>query len=208
MIANVVIKTFHEGGPIMYPMVGVMIIALAVVLERTVWWFIYSTRREPMKLEKVYSALEQGNIAEASQAAKNSKDPVVKVLWHALNHHHASLEGALAVASGIELQKAGRFLVAMDTLITVAPLLGLLGTVTGIMSAFHAVGESGLEVQKVSGGIGEALIATACGLGVAIVVVLFYNYFGARVARLQFEIETAANNLQVMLEGSKKGEAE
>jgi biopolymer transport protein ExbB len=148
--------------------------------------------------------LEKGDIAAASREADNATDPVVRVVWHGLNHHHASLQGALSVASGSELQKAGRFLVAMDTLITVAPLLGLIGTVTGIMSAFRAVGESGLEVQKVSGGIGEALIATACGLAVAIVVVLFYNYFGACLARLQYEIESAANNLEVMLEKIKK----
>ncbi|HEY5751910.1 MAG TPA: MotA/TolQ/ExbB proton channel family protein [Chthoniobacterales bacterium] len=206
MIANILIEKFHEGGPIMYPIVAVMIVALAVVLERCVWWFIHSTRREPAKLEKVYTALEQGSIDEASAVAKNAKDPVVKILWHALNHHHASLEGALSVASGIELQKAGRFLVAMDTLITLAPLLGLLGTVTGIMNAFQFVGNEELAVTKVSGGIGEALIATACGLAIAIFTLVPYNWFGAKVAQLQFEIETAANNLEVMLKSIKKGE--
>jgi len=202
MIANVVIEQFHKGGPIMWPMLVVMVAALAVILERIIWWIGHALHRDPSKLEKVYTALEQGNITEASAIAKNSKDSVIKVLWNALNHRHASLEGALSVASGIELQKAGRFLVAMDTLITIAPLLGLMGTVIGIMHSFSAVGESGLEVSKVSGGIGEALIATACGLGVAIFVVLFYNYFGALVTKLQFEIETAANNLEIMLKSS------
>lgn len=205
MIANIVVEKFIEGGPIMWPMLVCMVAAVAVILERIIWWAKHAANRDPARLEKVYTALEEGKINEASALAKDSKDSVVKVLWHALNHHHASLEGALSVASGAELQKAGRFLVAMDTLITVAPLLGLMGTVVGIMASFSAVGESGLEVSKVSGGIGEALIATACGLGVAIFVVLFYNYFGAMVAKLQFEIETAANNLEIMLKGAKKG---
>lgn len=207
MIANVVIDQFHKGGPIMWPMLVVMITAVAVILDRIIWWTAHAAHREPAKLEEVYGALEEGNISAASAAAKDARDPVVKVLWHALNHHHASLEGALTVASGAELQKAGRFLVAMDTLITIAPLLGLMGTVLGIMHSFNAVGESGLEVSKVSGGIGEALIATACGLGVAVFVVLFYNYFGALVTKLQFEIETAANNLEIMLKTSKKPRA-
>lgn len=188
----------------MWPMLLVMIVAVAVILDRIIWWALHSVQREPAKLEKIYTALENGKVTEASATAKDSTDPVIRVLWHALNHRHASLEGALSVASGTELQKAGRFLVAMDTLITIAPLLGLMGTVLGIMHSFSAVGESGLEVSKVSGGIGEALIATACGLGVAIFVVLFYNYFGARVARLHFEIETAANNLEIMLKNAKR----
>ena len=208
MIANVVIDQFHKGGPIMWPMLLVMVVAVAVILDRIIWWALHSFQRDPAKLEQIYAALEDGKVTQASAAAKDSKDPVIKVLWHALNHRHASLEGALTVASGAELQKAGRFLVAMDTLITIAPLLGLMGTVLGIMRSFNAVGESGLEVSKVSGGIGEALIATACGLGVAIFVVLFYNYFGARVARLHFEIETAANNMEIMLKNAKRNDDE
>jgi len=130
------------------------------------------------------------------------------VLWHALNHHHASLEGALAVSSGIELQKAGRFLTAMDTLITLAPLLGLLGTVTGIMESFSFLGDEELAVSKVGGGIAEALIATACGLGIAIFTLIPYNYFLSKVSKLEFEIGTAANNLEVMLKGIKSGKTE
>lgn len=203
MLANIVLETFKEGGPIMYPMLAVMIVAGAVVLERIVWWFGLSAKRQPDKLDRVYGALEVGDVSAASLEAENSTDPVVRVVWNGLNNHHASLQGALSVASGMELQRAGRFLVAMDTLITIAPLLGLIGTVTGIMSAFRAVGESGLEVSKVSGGIGEALIATAAGLAVAIVVVLFYNYFGTCLTKLQYEIESAANNLEIMLEKIK-----
>lgn len=202
MIAtNVIVETFIEGGPIMWPLLIIAIAAVAVVLERTVWWLGHSARRDPNKIDAVYTAIEDGDIDKASNLAKTSRDPVVKVLWHALNHRHASLEGALTVASGIELQRAGRFLVAMDTLITIAPLMGLLGTVLGIMHSFDAVGESGLEASKVSGGIGEALIATAAGLGIAMFVLVFYNYYGSLVAKLQFEIETAANNLEVMLKG-------
>jgi biopolymer transport protein ExbB len=107
------------------------------------------------------------------------------------------------VASGVELRKAGRFLTVMDTLVTLAPLLGLLGTVTGIMGSFVTLGESEVRVEAVTGGIGEALIATACGLGIAIIAIVPYNYFTSKTTKLQFELETAATNIEVMVNANK-----
>jgi biopolymer transport protein ExbB len=150
-------------------------------------------------LDKVYAALEQGNVAGAVNLARGSKDPLVRTVWHGLNHVHSSVEGALQVASGVEIQRAGRFMSVMDTTITLAPLLGLLGTVTGIMGSFNFVGAADLAPAKVSGGIAEALIATACGLGIAIFSLIFFNFFNARVARLQFELESTSNNVILML---------
>jgi biopolymer transport protein ExbB len=126
------------------------------------------------------------------------------MIYHGLSHVHSSLQGALQVAAGVEIQKAGKFLMAMDTLITLAPLLGLLGTVTGIMGSFSFIGDAELAVNKVSGGIGEALIATACGLGVAIFTLVPFNYFTGRVTRLQFELETAATNVEVLVSSAKQ----
>ena len=141
----------------MYPIVAVLVVAIAVVLERIVWWSIQTARREPDKLDKVYAALEQGNIAGAVNLARGSKDPLVRTVWHGLSHVHSSVEGALQVSSGVEIQRAGRFMSVMDTTITLAPLLGLLGTVTGIMGSFNFVGAADLAPAKVSGGIAEAL---------------------------------------------------
>ena len=129
--------------------------------------------------------------------------PVVRMIWHGLNHFHSSLQGALQVAAGIELRRAGRFFTVMDTLVTLAPLLGLLGTVTGIMRSFGGVGGE-LAIEKVSGGIGEALIATAAGLGIAILALVPFNYFSSKLAELQFELETAATNVEVMVTSAKQ----
>jgi biopolymer transport protein ExbB len=101
------------------------------------------------------------------------------------------------------LQKAGRFLTVMDTLVTLAPLFGLLGTVTGIMKSFTSIGGAELAVEKVTGGIGEALIATACGLGIAIISLIPFNFFTSKTAKLQFELETAATNVEVMVNGAR-----
>jgi biopolymer transport protein ExbB len=196
---NTIFETFFKGGPVMYPIVAVLVVAVAVVLERIVWWTIQTACREPNKLDKVYAALEQGNLVGAVNLARGSKDPLVRTVWHGLSHVHASVEGALQVASGVEIQRAGRFMSVMDTTITLAPLLGLLGTVTGIMGSFNFVGNADLAPAKVSGGIAEALIATACGLGIAIFTLIFFNFFNARVAQLQFELESTSNNVILML---------
>ena len=196
---NTIFETFFKGGPVMYPIVAVLVLAVAVILERLVWWTFQTARRDSDKLDKVYAALEQGNIAAAINLACGSKDPLVRTVWHGLNHVHASLEGALQVSSGVEIQRAGRFMSVMDTTITLAPLLGLLGTVTGIMGSFNFVGNADLAPTKVSGGIAEALIATACGLGIAIFTLIFFNFFNAKVARLQFELESTCNNVILML---------
>lgn len=201
--ANVAIDTFYQGGPIMWPIVVVAVVAVAAMLERAVWWRIQSSRRDVRLRERVLMAVDGGELDEATRLAATSKDSVLRVIWHGLTHHHISLQGAMQVQAGEELERAGRFLPVLDTIITLAPLLGLLGTVTGIMRAFQVVGESELAIKGVSGGISEALIATACGLAIAIASLLPFNYFQRRVARLRFELETNASNLELMIERAK-----
>ena len=205
MLANVVIDYFLKGGPIMYPILIVAIVAVCVVGERTFWWLRLNMRRDPETLEKVLAAMENGDFKTATILAKDSEDPVIRMVWHGLNHYqHSSMQGALQVAAGMELQKAGRFLTVMDTLVTLAPLLGLLGTVTGLMGSFQAIGGEELAVQKITGGIGEALIATMCGLAIAIIALIPFNFFTGKTARLQFEMETAATNVEVMVNAARQ----
>jgi biopolymer transport protein ExbB len=199
MIANIVFQYLIRGGPVMAPIFLCALVAVAVIGERTFWWLRESRRRDPKKLEQILASLENGDIPTAIQTADGSKDPIIRMIYRGLNHVHTSLQGALQLAAGIELERAGRFLTVMDTLVTLAPLLGLLGTVTGLMRAFGAVGTAELAVTKVTGGIGEALIATACGLGIAIVSLIPFNYFSGRLSRLQFELEAAATNVEMMV---------
>jgi biopolymer transport protein ExbB len=200
LAGNWLIDKFHKGGPVMWPILIVSIVALTVVLERCIWWGGRWFRRDPKRIEKVFTAIENGDTAEASRLSRGSRDPVLRMLWNGLNHQHSSLEAALQVAAGIEIKRAGRFLVVMDTLVTLAPLLGLLGTITGLIKSFSFLGNEELAVQAVTGGIAEALIATACGLGIAIFALIPFNFFTSRVSNLEFELQTAATNLEVMLQ--------
>jgi biopolymer transport protein ExbB len=206
VLGNIVLEFFLKGGPVMWPILVCAVVAVAVVGERTFWWWLESRKREPETMERVLAALEHSDLTAAKAVAECSRDPVVRMISRGLNHvghRHASLQGALQLAAGIELKRAGRFLTVMDTLVTLAPLLGLLGTVTGLMRAFLSIGTAELSVVAVTGGIGEALIATACGLGIAIFSLVPFNFFTAKVAQLQFELETAATNVEVMVGGEK-----
>jgi biopolymer transport protein ExbB len=205
---NFLIDNFRKGGPIMWPILIVSIIGVTVVLERIFWWLGRWFRRDPKRIEKVFTAIEVGDVAEASRLSRDTRDPVLRMMWNGLNHQHASLQGALQVAAGIEIKRAGRFLVVMDTLVTLAPLLGLLGTITGLIKSFRFLGNEELAIQAVTGGIAEALIATACGLGIAIFALIPFNFFTSRVSNLEFELQTAATNLEVMLEANAKAKRE
>jgi biopolymer transport protein ExbB len=199
MFANIAVQFFLKGGPVMWPILACAVVAVAVVGERTFWWWRERQRRDPETLEQLLAALEHSQIGAALKAGEGSSDPVIRMIHRGLTHVHTSLPGALQLAAGVELKRAGRFLTVMDTLVTLAPLLGLLGTVTGLMRAFLSVGSAELSVVAVTGGIGEALIATACGLGIAIFSLIPFNFFTAQVAQLQFELETAATNIEVMV---------
>src|SRR5471032_3041042 len=206
MLANIVFQFFIKGGPVMWPILASAVVAVAVIGERTFWWLRESRKRDPQKMEQLLAALENGDVAAAQKISEGTDDPVIRMIRHGLahvGHKHSSLLGALQLAAGIELKRAGRFLTVMDTLVTLAPLLGLLGTVTGLMRAFLSVGSAELSVMAVTGGIGEALIATACGLGTAIFALIPFNFFNTKVAQLQFELETAATNIEVMAAAGK-----
>jgi len=204
MLANILVEHFEAGGPMMWPILITGVVAVAVVGERTFWWWRESCRRDVPTQERVFAAMEAGDFAGALRLAKDSADPVIRMIWHGLNHRHTSLQGALQVAAGAALQKAGRFLTVMDTLVTLAPLLGLLGTVSGIYRTFRSIGDVELAVEKVTGGIGEALIATMCGLAIAIVALIPFNYFSRKLAQLQFDLESAATNVEVMVTAAKR----
>src|SRR5882724_11900638 len=106
LAGNWLISKFHQGGPVMWPILIVSIIALTVVIEPCFWWGGRWFRRDPKRIEKVFTAIEQGDTTEASRLSRGSRDPVMRMMWNGLNHQHTSLQGALQVAAGIEIKRA------------------------------------------------------------------------------------------------------
>jgi biopolymer transport protein ExbB len=119
--------------------------------------------------------------------------------------HRSEPAGAMEAAGIAELSVMKRGLVALDTIITLSPLLGLLGTIIGMISSFNIMATTGLgQPHAVTGGVAEALIATASGITVAVVTLIPYNYFLNRVEREADVIETYATRLELALNAAPK----
>jgi biopolymer transport protein ExbB len=204
LLANIVVDNFLHGGAVMWPLLVVSLVTLSVVVERLAWWIRIGRGRDAERLNRVYQALSKGDEEGAGRIAAGSSDFRIRVIQQGLEHSETDIEIAMQVGVATELKGARRFLDILDTAITLAPLLGLLGTVTGIMRSFHFVGgDQALAAGKVSGGIGEALIATAFGLGIAITTLIPFNAFGSRAEELRQELDNVLRNVHLLTEKAR-----
>jgi biopolymer transport protein ExbB len=194
------IEIFLKGGPVMWPLLVTSIVTLGVVIDRL--WFIFQERRsrQPEVVDNILQLLEAGLTDNAAEAGNGSTDFVARTLTYALAHRDTSLSQAILRVASIELKRFSRGLPALDTVITLAPLLGLLGTVTGMIHSFNLLGNTELSAPTaITGGIAQALIATAFGLGIAITALLPFNYLNARQEEARHEIEDATSQLELLL---------
>jgi biopolymer transport protein ExbB len=194
---------FLKGGPVMWPLLLCSIIAVAVMLERLVFWIKEKRSQNVALIHKLLHLTERGLVDEALAAANGTQDAVVRILVNGLSHHHFSLEGALEVAIHAELKRMKRYLGVLDTIITVAPLLGIFGTVTGILVAFGALEGRIPDPKIVASGIAQAVITTVAGLAIAIPTVIAYNYLSSKVEDAASQMSTHATNFQILYQKGK-----
>ena len=188
-----------KGGPVMWPLLLTSIITLAVVIERVIFLIIEKHKRDREVVQKVLLSVEHGDVPTAIKLASEDKDVVAHILAEGLLHPD-SMANAILNAANRELRRFARGLSVLDTAITLAPLLGLLGTVTGLIRAFSFMGTQELAATSaITGGIAEALIATAFGLGIAITALIPFNYLNTKLEQTRHDIEDATTQLELML---------
>lgn len=194
-------ELFKHGGPIMWPILLVSFVMITIAIERVVFIFRETAQRDPEVVEKMLELVEKGDVDAAVDLGKKSQDFVARILVYALTHREHSLGNAFTRAANQELQRFQQGLPVLDTCITAAPLLGLLGTVTGMMGTFGALGggDIGAAAGKITGGVAEALIATMCGLAIAVTGLLPFNFMNARVEEARHEVEDASNSLEIII---------
>lgn len=194
------IDMFLRGGPVMWPLLLASLVALTVVFERLFFVIQEFRHRDPAAVEKLLDATAKGDFQTACDIGRKSKGYVAAVLTQALEHRDVSFSNALLHSSSVELQRFNRGISVLDTIVTLAPLLGLFGTVTGMIHAFGLMGAGELGAPTaITGGIAEALIATAFGLVIAMVALLPFNFLNARLEQARQEIENAAARLEMIL---------
>ncbi|MGB6450480.1 MAG: MotA/TolQ/ExbB proton channel family protein [Steroidobacteraceae bacterium] len=195
----------RAGGPFMWPIVLASIAAAAIILERL--WTLQEKRVLPRDLtQRVWKLVEANQVNEKVIAALEQNSPLGKVLAAGLANRHRSREimmERLEDTGRHVVHDLERFLNTLGTIASISPLLGLLGTVTGIIKAFNALeaGAAG-DPRMLSGGIAEALIATAAGLCVAIPALIGYRYLRGRVEGFVIEMEKDAIKLADALEAA------
>ncbi len=193
------LNLFVKGGPIMWPLLLTSIITLAVIIERLIFLAIEKRKRHREVVQKVLLSIEHGDVPTAIKLATENKDVVAHILAEGLQHPD-SMTNAILNAANQELRRFARGLSVLDTAITLAPLLGLLGTVTGLIRAFSFMGAQELAATSaITGGIAEALIATAFGLSIAIMALIPFNYLNSKLEVTRHEIEDATTQLELML---------
>jgi len=200
------IEIFVKGGPVMYPLLACSVIALTVVLERFFFWIREDKWRNPSLVDEVLELCRRGDWEMVREKVTGSKDYVIRILVTGILHREFSMVKAMEAAGADKVKEMRRYMPVLDTMITIAPLLGILGTVTGIITSFDLLGSSGIETpQAVTAGIAQALITTAAGLGIAIPSVFFYNYFNSRVEDAVLAIDKYGTSLEIVFEKLTQG---
>jgi biopolymer transport protein ExbB len=194
------LEFFERGGPVMWPLLATSLVAATFLLYKAVFWLRVTAGRDRAFVVRFLKLVEEGSYAEAAERARGSRDFVVRVLLSGLVHRNYSAPEALRMAADETLGRMRRYQTVLETAVTVAPLLGILGTVMGIIQSFGLLGDAGrTDPRAATQGLAAALITTAAGLMIAIPTLILANYFGRLTEHAAQEIETEATCLEICL---------
>ncbi|MGF1674515.1 MAG: MotA/TolQ/ExbB proton channel family protein [Rivularia sp. (in: cyanobacteria)] len=195
---------FSAGGVVMIPLLGFSILALALIVERIRFWLKINNRQTKV-VRDILNLYRRNNVVGAIDGLRKNADlPIARMFLTALELEEPTPEEfrlALESEAQAEIPLLKRFQTIFDTIISLAPLLGLLGTVLGLIGSFASLNlgdVGGSQTGDVVGGISEALVSTAAGLVVAIFTLLFANTFRAMYQRQMALIQEYGGELELL----------
>ncbi|MDZ7714614.1 MAG: MotA/TolQ/ExbB proton channel family protein [Balneolaceae bacterium] len=205
---NVIVEKFNEGGPWMWPVLIALILGLAIFLERIITLNLADIDTRKF-IVNVQEALQEGGIPAAQDLCAETRGPVASVFQAGLMRVDEGIEAAekaISAYGSIEMSFLERGLVWLSLFIAIAPLLGFLGTVVGMIEAFDAIQAQGdISPTLVAGGIKVALLTTAAGLLAGIILQVGYNYCVSKIDRLIAEMEESSITLIDSIVDMKEG---
>lgn len=197
------VQIIASGGILMFPIAACSIVALAIAIER-----FYSLRRATINtrdfMDGMRTVLRQNRVQEAIEICDETEGPIARIMKAGILKHNRGKEDireAIEDAGHLEIPRLERYLSALATCANIAPLLGLLGTVAGMIKAFAQIQykQGQVNPSDLAEGISNALVTTAAGLTVAIPALVAYNYFITRVENLVVEMEISSSELVELL---------
>lgn len=199
------IEIIRLGGVIMVLILALSLAAVAIIIERLLFFRRIRVDEEKM-ISRLKVTLEKGHFDEAISICENNPAPITNLMRVGIDHRHQSqqvIKEMIMGAANSEIPRMERYLSTLGTIAHIAPLLGLLGTVTGNISAFGVLGNFGSvgDPSLLAKGISEALLTTAAGLIVSIPAIIFYNYLVSRVNHIIIRLENRVNELVLLLRG-------
>jgi len=200
---NVLKTKFIEGGPeFMGVILLTLILGLAIALERVIYLTLAQINTKKF-IEKVENALNEGGIEAAKEVCRNTRGPIASIYYQGLMHYDQGIdvvERTVSTYGGVQMGLLEKGLTWISLFIALAPMLGFMGTVIGMVQAFDAIEKAGdISPTVVAAGIKVALLTTVFGLIVAIILQLFYNYLVSKVDTLVTQMEDASVTLVDML---------
>jgi biopolymer transport protein ExbB len=202
------IAIFHKGGPVMYLLVVCSIGVLTIAIERFVYYRSADNDAEAF-LAVVKPKLDREDWSGAigdCQSAKGVLGAVLAKGLHRRNRERCSIETTLDGAASYEVAKLREHLNYLDTMVTLSPLLGLLGTVIGMIQSFSIMNVKSGQPMAITGGVGEALVATATGLCVAVLALVVHSYFNHRLDKIITDLEQGCAYLLDILDRGENHE--
>lgn len=198
-----------KGGPVMIPIIFGSVVALAIIIER----FINLAEEKVIPKDffnRIKGLLLEGHINEVLSICSKSNKPIAKIIEAGIMKYYFGrdeIKEAIEDAGRHEIAYLERYMNVLNMIAGLEPLLGLLGTVTGLIRAFNVLSLGGMgQAEQLAGGIGEALITTAAGLAVAIPTLMFYNIFTERSDRLILKMEKSSMELVEILSQGQRDE--